>query len=116
MKAKALPNLIEQLSSEERKKYPVKSGVFDYFRDAIFRLARVSYDGNEKHNKGEQLHWSRDKSNDHMDCAARHMLAYGNEQDDPTEEHLANLAWRSLAELQIFLEKKYHIDPPPRAD
>jgi hypothetical protein len=111
-----LPNLIERLSSEERKKYPVKSGVFDYFRDALFRLARVSYDGNEKHNKGEPLHWSRGKSADHEDCAARHLLAYApQDQDDAVEEHLANLAWRSLAELQLFLEKKYSIVPPPRA-
>ena len=110
-----LSNLIESLSSAERKKYPVYSGVFGYFRDAIFRLARVSYDGNEKHNPGEPLHWSRGKSSDHMDCAARHTLAYGSGDDDVTEEHLANNAWRSLAELQLFLEKKYHITPPPSA-
>jgi hypothetical protein len=112
----AVLNLIEKLSSEERKKYPVQSGVFAYFRDAIFRLARVSYDGNEKHNPGEPLHWARDKSSDHMDCVARHLLAYApDDHDDAIEEHLANTAWRSMAELQIYLEKKYNISPPPRA-
>ena len=39
-------DLIERMSSEERKRYPVYTGFIAYFRDAIFRVARVSYEGN----------------------------------------------------------------------
>jgi hypothetical protein len=100
-------DLLDGLSSEERKRYPVETGFYDYFRDAIMRIARVSYEGNQKHNPGEPTHWARGKSDDHGDCAARHMLC----NDD--EEHLANAAWRVLAELQLYLEKRYNIAPPP---
>ena len=31
------------------------------------------------------------------------------------EEHKANAAWRALADLQLFLERKYNIKPPPGA-
>jgi hypothetical protein len=106
---KCLPNLIEDMSSEERKKYPVKTGFLDYFRDAVFRVARVSYEGNQKHNPGEATHWARGKSDDHEDCLARHFLA------NADEEHKANTAWRAMADLQLFLEKKYDIKPPPGA-
>jgi hypothetical protein len=102
-------DLLELMSSEERKLYPVEAGFNDYFRDAIYRVARVSYEGNHKHNPGEPTHWARGKSDDHGDCAARHMLC----GDD--EEHLANAAWRIMAKLQLFLEKKYNIKPPPGA-
>lgn len=102
-----LRDLLEKASSEERKKYPVKTGFIDYFRDAIFRQARVSYEGNQKHNPGQPTHWARGKSMDHGDCCARHMLC------DDDEEHLANKAWRANADLQMFLEKKYNIKPPP---
>src|SRR5271166_5361722 len=47
-----LHDLLEKKTSAERKEYPVKSGFFDYFRDAIFRAAKVSFDGNKKHNPG----------------------------------------------------------------
>lgn len=102
-----LHDLLENATSEERKKYPVYTGFMAYFRDAIFRAARVSYDGNQKHNPGEPTHWARGKSMDHLDCLARHTLC----ADD--EEHLANAFWRAGAELQMFLEKKYDIKPPP---
>ena len=102
-------DLLAYKTSAERKEYPIKTGVFDYFRDALMRIAKVSYDGNQKHNPGETTHWARGKSDDHMDCLARHMMA-GDE-----EEHLANAFWRAGAELQLFLEKKYNIKPPPGA-
>ena len=92
--------------SARRKASPVFSGVFNYFPDALMAVARVSKAGNDKHNPGQPLHWSRDKSNDHLDCAARHMLTPFEIDPDSKEIHLANAAWRILAELQLHLEKK----------
>ena len=102
-----LHDLLANMASEERKKYPVKTGVIDYFRDALFRMARVSYEGNQKHNPGEPLHWARGKSDDHGDCCARHLFCNDEEQE------AAEAAWRACAHLQLLLEKKYHIAPPP---
>src|ERR1700677_2638312 len=61
-------------SSAERKGEPIHSGVLCYFPDALAAVSRVSKAGNDKHNPGEPLHWSRGKSNDHMDCVARHII------------------------------------------
>ena len=107
MAGPSLFNLLEHKSSAERKEYPVKTGVIDYFRDALFRVAKVSYDGNQKHNPGQPTHWARGKSNDHQDCCARHLFCNEAELD------AAECAWRALAHLQLLLEKKYNIAPPP---
>lgn len=93
-------------TSAERKAEPVYSGVLQYFPDAIAAVARVSKKGNDKHNAGQPLHWSREKSNDHMDCAVRHMITPTEIDPDSGEYHLAHAAWRVLAELQLLLEKK----------
>lgn len=99
--AEAPPSL-----SAIRKASPVFSGVLNYFPDALMAVARVSKAGNDKHNPGQPLHWSREKSNDHLDCAARHMLTPYEIDPDSKEVHLANAVWRLLAELQIHEEKK----------
>lgn len=106
-------SLLEGMSSEERKKYPVTTGVFDYFRDALFAVARVSYAGNEKHNPGQPLHWARGKSVDDIDALGRHLLERDEIDPDTQEIVLAQAAWRALATLQKALEKKYNIMPPP---
>lgn len=90
--------------SARRKASPVYSGVLAYFPDALLAVARVSKAGNDKHNPGQPLHWSREKSNDHLDCAARHMLTPFEIDPDSKEIHLANAVWRLLAELQIYQE------------
>lgn len=102
--------LLSVLSSAERKEYPITTGAFDYFPDAIAMVAHVSYLGNLKHNPGQPLHWARGKSMDHEDCIARHTI-----ERDVTEDgvlHAANRAWRSLAALQEMIEKQYQLDPP----
>lgn len=104
-----LRDLLDGKSAEERKTYPLYSGVIAYFRDALLRVAHVSYVGNEQHNPTQPLHWARGKSTDQLDCIARHMASC------EEEEHLAAMTWRALAELQIYLEKKYNIVPPPNA-
>jgi len=89
---------------EERKKIPVGTGVLDYFPAALAAVAAVSYAGNEQHNPGEELHWSRGKSGDQADTLIRHFLERGT-LDTDGHRHSAKLAWRALAILQLELEE-----------
>jgi hypothetical protein len=91
--------------SEVRKRIPLYSGVMAYFPDALAAVAHLSFKGNEKHNPGEPLHWSREKSGDHLDCIARHLLENGT-ADETGTLHDVMLAWRALANLQLVLEKQ----------
>lgn len=91
--------------SQLRKETPLCAGVLDYFPDALSAVARVSYKGNEKHNPGQPLHWSREKSSDHADCVVRHMATRNKIDPESGETHLAHAAWRVLAELQLQQEK-----------
>jgi len=93
-------------TSAERKAEPIYSGVLNYFPDAIAAVSRVSKKGNDKHNPGQPLHWIRDKSNDHLDCVARHIITPMEIDPETGELHLAHAAWRILAALQIALEGK----------
>lgn len=97
-------------SSAERKNSPVFSGVLQYFPDAIMEISRHSKKGNDKHNPGQPLHWAKEKSKDHADCIARHLIDIGPSWDALDEEtqsyHATALAWRALALLQTLLEKK----------
>lgn len=99
-KANILP-----LCSDKRKEYPIFSGLLAYFPDACAAVAHQSYLGNEKHNPGMNLHWSRETSNDHLDCIARHMVDQLDTELDSVEEKTA-AAWRALAELQLAIEEK----------
>jgi hypothetical protein len=81
-----------------------------YFPDALMAVARVSKISNDKHNPGEPLHWSREKSGDHLDCIARHLLAPYEIDPDSHEAHLAHVAWRALAALQLYEEEKHAHD------
>lgn len=89
---------------EDRKKYPVYTGVLKYFPDALMELSRVSLLGNKQHHADEPLHWDRNKSSDHLDALTRHLLE-ADELDDDNILHLAKVAWRALAALQEKLEK-----------
>lgn len=94
---------LNNASSEERKNMPLARGVLDYFPDALAAVAEHSQAGNDKHNPGEPLHWSRPKSTDHADCIIRHLAARGTRDKDGTR-HSAGLAWRALALLQLEIE------------
>lgn len=89
--------------AKERKKVPLAGGVFDYFTSALIEIAKVSYAGNEQHNPGQPLHWSRGKSNDHADTMLRHFSERGTVDTDNLR-HSAKMAWRALAILQLELE------------
>ena len=94
--------------SKKRKDLPIARGVLDYFPDAIAAVAEVSRLGNEQHNPGEPLHWSREKSADHADCVVRHLIERGTLDADGVR-HSAKLAWRALALLQIEIEEQPHV-------
>lgn len=87
----------------ERKKFPVASGLLDYFPDALAAISNVSYRGNEQHNPGEPLHWAREKSTDEADTMQRHFLQRGTIDTDGIR-HSAKMCWRALALLQKEIE------------
>jgi hypothetical protein len=87
----------------ERKKYPIATGVLDYFPRAITYVAHVSYVGNEQHNPGKPLHWDRSKSKDEPDALLRHLKDRGTLDTDGIR-HSGKVAWRALALLEKELE------------
>ena len=90
-------------NKEERKTYPIASGVIDYFPDALAAVAYCSYIANQQHNPGEEMHWARGKSTDHADCLVRHFVDRGKVDNDKIR-HSAKVAWRALALLQQEIE------------
>jgi len=62
------------VDSSARKEIPVYSGVIKYAPAALASMAKISKQGNDKHNPGQPLHHARGKSNDHADCVVRHVL------------------------------------------
>lgn len=98
--------------SEERKQIPIFSGVLNYFPLAIAAVARLSKRGNDKHNPGQPLHWARDKSADHEDCIARHLIDIETLDVKTGEyEDAVALAWRALAKLQELEERRLGKEP-----
>lgn len=96
-------------NSQQRKDTPIFSGCLRYFPDAIAAVARLSKFGNDKHNPGQPLHWSRDKSNDHGDCIIRHQMEFDEIDPDSGEYHAVLVAWRALAQLQLLEEKRLNV-------
>lgn len=86
-----------------RKALPIVTGVLDYFPDAIAEVAELSRIGNDQHNPGQPLHWSKHKSTGHADCLGRHLLDRGTRDADKVR-HSTKVAWRALALLQIEIE------------
>jgi len=110
-------------TSKERKETPIFSGVLNYFPLAIAAVAHQSYKGNEKHNPGQPLHWSREKSADHLDCATRHMMTPREIDVDIVCEqtgeilevgsgqpHIVAAVWRLLAQAELILEEMRDAD------
>lgn len=88
----------------ERKKTPLWSGLVQYFPDALVAVAQLSQAGNDQHNPGQPLHWSREKSADHEDTLLRHLFDSGTTDVDGIR-HSAKVAWRALALLQLEVER-----------
>lgn len=91
------------VTAQERKAIPIATGVIDYFPDALMEVAKLSKIGNDQHNPGQPLHWSRGKSDDHPDCLMRHFLDRGTVDTDGAR-HSAKVVWRALAILQLEIE------------
>lgn len=89
--------------AKDRKRHPIFSGVLKYFPRAIAAVAHCSWVGNEQHNPGEPLHWSREKSSDHHDCLIRHLMESGTVDTDGVR-HVIKACWRALALAEIELE------------
>jgi hypothetical protein len=103
------------VDSNERKNYPVLSGCIKYFPAALAGVANISKKGNDKHNPGQELHHSRDKSTDHGDCIVRHLIdvedllaAYKRGDKSVTKEmiltEVGQMSWRALAYSQLVNE------------
>jgi hypothetical protein len=99
-----------EATSAKRKEYPITTGLLDYFPDACAAVAEVSFQGNQRHNPGEPLHWARGKSMDHADCCGRHLIERGG--FDGGFRHTAALAWRAMALLQEELEEEMSLALP----
>lgn len=101
--------------STERKNYPMLTGCLNYFPAALAGIAKVSKQGNDKHNPGQLLHHARNKSTDHGDCIIRHLTdaedllaAFYRKQSSATPDQIllevSQLAWRALAYSQEIHE------------
>jgi hypothetical protein len=99
---------LASLTSAERKEVAMSRGLKAYFPDALALIARHSVRMNEKHNPGQPVHWSREKSSDHEDCVGRHSLAIAIDPDslDDGEPHIVARGWRALAALQLWAAKQ----------
>jgi len=86
-----------------RKGLPICTGVLDYFPDALLAVAELSRIGNDQHNPGQPLHWSKEKSTDHGDALLRHLIDRGTLDTDGVR-HAAKVAWRGLALLQTEID------------
>lgn len=89
-----------------RKETPVYSGFMKYFPKAIREVSRVSYNATQQHHPTKEMHWDKGKSKDHLDSMIRHLLDVtdNNTEDGDKKEALAKVAWRAMAELEIYLE------------
>lgn len=94
-------------TSEARKGQPMHSGCLRYFPAALALVSVLSRKGNDKHNPGEPIHWSRDKSADHGDALVRHQKDVGTIDTDVDLDHAVEVAWRALAQLQELAERVY---------
>jgi hypothetical protein len=110
----AKPAMTLSEDSQERKDVPLYEGCMLYFPAALAGLAQHSKMGNDKHNPGQPLHHSRNKSTDHESCIVRHLMDLGDlealvtrsglsaETLTPSEPYDAELIRRILAEANAL--------------
>jgi hypothetical protein len=97
--------------SKARKAIPLVTGCLDYFPLALAAVARLSLKANEKHNPGEALRWSREKSGDHVDALGRHLVERGTWDEEMQESNTVHMVWRALAILQLEEEARVSSKP-----
>lgn len=95
-------------SKADAGKAPVTRGLLGYFPRAVLAVAAVSKCGAEKYSWAG---WREvpDGVNRYLDALGRH-LAYreieGEKDKDTGLDHLAQVAWNSLAALELYLKEK----------
>lgn len=94
---------MSELFPGDRKAYPVFTGLLMYFPDACAAVANCSYLANEQHNKGEPMHWAKEKSIGTGDEILRHLMQRDSLDSDGIR-HSAKVAWRALEFLQRQIE------------
>jgi hypothetical protein len=77
-----------------------------YFPDALAEVGELCVVANEKHNPGEPIHWSKDKSNDHWGSRGRHSGQLGKIDPESGLLHDVSWLWRTLAINQVRLDDK----------
>lgn len=87
-----------------RATYPMADGCLDYFPNALAEVSKISFEGNQKHNPGEPMHWNRGKSLDHRNKIIRHTVESKGDSELAIY-HAAQAAWRCLAHLQQMIER-----------
>jgi len=106
-------------TAQDRKATPVWSGVLAYFPKTMRALARVSFKGSKQHHPDKEMHWDRNKSNDHLDCHMRHLLDSGADytnRDSDGELHVVKAAWRMNAFTETVLEGQNDADQEAKPD
>lgn len=97
------------------KDCPVYSGVLKYFPLALPAVARVSVAGDRKFNPGNDGPpiWNRRLSSRHEDAILTHSIKAEYEEIDPElgVPHVAARAWRALAALQEYEERRLGLLP-----
>lgn len=101
--SKITEKVVLPADAAKRKAMPITTGLLHYFPRAAAYVSSISKVNNDKHNPGEAMRWSKEKSSDHLDCCARHLVDAGKRDDVGTRES-GYLAWRALANLEIELE------------
>lgn len=97
----------EPSKAEVRKATPVYTGVLKYFPNALKEVSKCSLAGQKQHNQGDELYWDKTKSTDNEDALVRHLIDHSiDPMDDDNVLHLAKVAWRALASLEIYLENE----------
>jgi len=97
----------KETKADERKAIPVYSGCLTYFPDALKEVSKCSLAGQKQHNHGDKLYWDKNKSTDNADAMVRHLIDHSTTpMDDDGILHLAKVAWRALATLQIYLDNQ----------
>jgi len=112
---KPIVKLTLPTDSAERKEIPLFRGVLMYFSAALAGVAKISKQGNDKHNPGQDLYHARNKSTDHGDCILRHLMDVTDllvAKERGTEvsnqqilDEVSQMAWRALAMSQELHEK-----------
>lgn len=90
----------------QRKEYPMYSGLLKYFPNALREVSHCSWVGQQQHNPDKPLAWDRSKSGDELDAMLRHLTdhAKGIEFDEDGVRHIVKCCWRLLAITEKTLE------------